>query len=284
MKKKISKKIVGAMAIAIAFTGISIHTIAAEDYTDFTSLNIQSYGTFTYDDGDTANDNGHDHDLYIDTTDLANLSIAVEELQQAFRDGVNKIYNKLVGLGFTPKSKSPVDINEAIQNVYDNRYKEGNTEGYNNGYKEGNTNGYNEGHTAGYNEGYAAGGAPSNVFSNENIVKKYWYPAYQGAYAIRDTIGYISGYPSSTVDISRNRTETVTSPTAKEIFGPGYVLLGCEYRNSEATNSYTTVYSSGCTNLFKENGTVSITYSTVSSSDATNSVYEYFIIYAYKVP
>lgn len=129
MKKKFSKKIMGAAAIAIAFAGISIHSTAAGDHQDFTSVNIQSYGTFTYDDGDASNDNGHDHDLLIDTADLANLSTAVEELQQAFQDGVNKIYNKLDGLGFTPKTKSPDDINEAAQDMHDGRYGEGHADG-----------------------------------------------------------------------------------------------------------------------------------------------------------
>ena len=129
MKKKLSKKIIEAAAIAIALAaGISIHSIAA-DYPDFTSVKIKSYGTFTYDDGDTSNDNGHEHDLFIDSADVVNLSNAVEELQQAFQDGVNKIYNKLAGLGFTPATKSPDDINEAVQVIYDSRYKTGCNDG-----------------------------------------------------------------------------------------------------------------------------------------------------------
>ena len=129
MKKKFSKKIIGA-AIAIALAaGISIHSTAAENYPDFTSVKIKSYGTFTYDDGDASNDNGHEHDLFIDSADVVNLSNAVEELQQAFQDGVNKIYNKLAGLGFTPETKSPDDINEAMQAIYDSRYMTGCTDG-----------------------------------------------------------------------------------------------------------------------------------------------------------
>lgn len=136
--KKFNKKIVGVVAIAIALvTGISSIAVAAEDYPAFKTVKIQSYGTFTYDDGDAANDNGHDHDLYIDTTDLNNLSIAVEELQTAFRDGVNKIYNKLAGLGFTPQTKSPDDINQAIQDMYDSRYKEGYIDGLGEKHLEG---------------------------------------------------------------------------------------------------------------------------------------------------
>lgn len=54
---------------------------------------------------------------------------ALKELAQAFQDGVNKIYNKLAGLGFTPKTNSPDDINEAIQDMYDSRYREGYADG-----------------------------------------------------------------------------------------------------------------------------------------------------------
>lgn len=54
---------------------------------------------------------------------------ALKELAQAFQDGVNKIYNKLDGLGFTPKTNSPDDINEAIQDMYDSRYREGYADG-----------------------------------------------------------------------------------------------------------------------------------------------------------
>lgn len=54
---------------------------------------------------------------------------AVKEFIQAFQDGVNKIYDKLAGLGFTPKTNSPDDINNAIQDMYDSRYAQGYTDG-----------------------------------------------------------------------------------------------------------------------------------------------------------
>ncbi len=129
-KKTYSKKIIGAIAITIVLAaGISIHSIAAEDYRNFTSVNIKSYGTLTYDDGNTENNNGHEHDLFIDSADVVNLSNAVEELKSAFQDGVNKIYDKIAGLGFTPETKSPDSINEAIQDMYDSRYSKGCTDG-----------------------------------------------------------------------------------------------------------------------------------------------------------
>lgn len=54
---------------------------------------------------------------------------AVKELFQAFQDGVNKIYNHLSGLGFTPITNSPDGINNAIKNMYDSRYSQGYTDG-----------------------------------------------------------------------------------------------------------------------------------------------------------
>lgn len=54
---------------------------------------------------------------------------AVKELIQAFQNGVNKIYDKLVGLGFTPITNSPDDINNTIQDIYDSRYAQGYADG-----------------------------------------------------------------------------------------------------------------------------------------------------------
>lgn len=54
---------------------------------------------------------------------------AVKELIQAFQVGVNKIYDKLSGLGFTPITNGPEDINNAIQDMYDSRYAQGYTDG-----------------------------------------------------------------------------------------------------------------------------------------------------------
>ncbi|MCM1047520.1 MAG: hypothetical protein NC433_03755 [Clostridiales bacterium] len=54
---------------------------------------------------------------------------ALKEFMQDFQAGVNKIYDKLSGLGFTPVSNSPDDINNAIQDIYDSRYAQGYTDG-----------------------------------------------------------------------------------------------------------------------------------------------------------
>lgn len=95
-----------------------------------------SYGRFVYDDGDASNNNGHEHDLLIDASDftviaenISSLYGITDELQQDFQDGVNKIYNKLSGLGFTPITNSPNDINNAMQDMYDSRYSLGYSEG-----------------------------------------------------------------------------------------------------------------------------------------------------------
>lgn len=54
---------------------------------------------------------------------------ALKELMQDFQVGVNKIYDKLSGLGFTPITNSPDDINNAMQDMYDSRYAQGYTDG-----------------------------------------------------------------------------------------------------------------------------------------------------------
>lgn len=63
-------------------------------------------------------------------TKFSNIVKSIDKIKQAFQDGVNKIYNKLSGLGFTPKTNSPDYINEAIQNMYDDRYELGFTNGF----------------------------------------------------------------------------------------------------------------------------------------------------------
>lgn len=62
-------------------------------------------------------------------TKFTNILKIVDDLKQGFQDGVNKIYDKLSGLGFTPITNSPDDVNEAIQGIYDERYKLGLTDG-----------------------------------------------------------------------------------------------------------------------------------------------------------
>ena len=67
----------------------------------------------------------------------------IEASKQSFRDGVDKIYNFLKGLGFTPADKSPDEICVSIKNIYDTRY----------------TNGYNAGRTQGHEDVKANPGA-----------------------------------------------------------------------------------------------------------------------------
>lgn len=67
----------------------------------------------------------------------------IEALKQSFQAGVDKIYNFLKGLGFTPADKSPDEICVSIKNIYDTRY----------------TNGYNAGRTQGREDVKANPGA-----------------------------------------------------------------------------------------------------------------------------
>ena len=70
-----------------------------------------------FDDGETAE------------TKFSNMTNTINNLKKSFQDGVNKIYNYLKGLGFTPNPNSPDGICSAIQNVYNKRYSDGRTQG-----------------------------------------------------------------------------------------------------------------------------------------------------------
>ena len=70
-----------------------------------------------FDDGETAE------------TKFSNMLNTINDLKQSFQDGVNKIYNYLKGLGFTPNPNSPDGICTAIKNIYDKRYSDGRTQG-----------------------------------------------------------------------------------------------------------------------------------------------------------
>lgn len=66
-------------------------------------------------------------------TKFADMSSRITDLATSFRDGVNKIFNYLKGLGFTPATNSPDGICQAVQNMHDTRY----TNGYNAGRLQG---------------------------------------------------------------------------------------------------------------------------------------------------
>ncbi len=70
-----------------------------------------------FDDGETAE------------TKLSNVENRIHDIVTSFQDGVNKIYNYLKGLGFTPTINSPDGICQAIQKVFDDRYNAGKRQG-----------------------------------------------------------------------------------------------------------------------------------------------------------
>lgn len=64
-------------------------------------------------------------------TKFADMSSRITDLATSFRDGVNKIFNYLKGLGFTPATNSPDGICQAVQNMYNKRYSDGRLQGQN---------------------------------------------------------------------------------------------------------------------------------------------------------
>lgn len=79
-----------------------------------------------FDDGETA-----ENKFVYFINQISDLKLQISNLIQSFQDGVNKIFEKLKGLGFTPKNNSPDAICDAIDNVYNDRYNQGKVEGIN---------------------------------------------------------------------------------------------------------------------------------------------------------
>lgn len=82
-----------------------------------------------FDDGETAETKFTSFKKYVNEQ--------IANLKQSFQDGVNKIFEKLKGLGFTPKENSPDGICDAIDNIYQTRYDTGSNDGYKKGYAKG---------------------------------------------------------------------------------------------------------------------------------------------------
>lgn len=95
----------------------------------------------------------------VEFDDGQNLETKIANIINFFRAGVEKIVNKLRGLGFTPSENSPDGICNAIDNVYNSRYQTGYQTGQQAGYQTGYQAGQQAGHQAGYDEGYAQGQA-----------------------------------------------------------------------------------------------------------------------------
>ena len=111
--------------------------------------------------------------------DKANqLNSEMASMKTSFQAGVDTIYNKMVSCGETPSSKSPTDIANKIQQMYDGRYSTGYSIGYNEGRAQGQNdvkgnpnnyglyskNQYDQNYNNGYNAGFSAGEA---TFSGE---------------------------------------------------------------------------------------------------------------------
>lgn len=218
----------------------------------------RSYGRFVYDDGNASNNNGHEHDILIDASDFTNIAEninslaaktdglagtavskndiidtlegikgnvetnkavganALKELIQAFQDGVNKIYNQMVGLGFTPAANSPDGISAAIQNMYDNRY--------------------------------AAG------IESVDIAQSIKYYTWQ----VPDA-EVPSRYENNGNGI------ILVSPTAEEMFGTGYILIGVSDINAPILN-YGGIKAINYSDFGTTSGTVNVRFETNSNN------------------
>lgn len=104
MKRKEVIMILAAFAIGTAGRNIAQ---AAENPNDAV---VNSYGALIYDDGDETNNNGREHDLVIDTSDIKNLANTSDILKQAtdilkqttdeLKQTTNELSNNLGSLSF----------------------------------------------------------------------------------------------------------------------------------------------------------------------------------------
>ena len=116
---------------------------------------------------------------------ISQVSSDITSIKSSFQAGVDTIYNKMVSCGETPSSKSPTDIANKIQQMYDGRYGTGYSIGYNEGRTQGqndvkgNPNNYglysksqyDQNYNNGYNAGFSAGEAAAS-YSVEDISSK----------------------------------------------------------------------------------------------------------------
>ena len=72
----------------------------------------------------------------VEFDDGQNLEAKINSLINFFQAGVEKIVNKLKGLGFTPIESSPNGICNAIDDMYNSRYQGGYQNGYTQGQKD----------------------------------------------------------------------------------------------------------------------------------------------------
>lgn len=108
--KPVLDDIEGTLSVAKGGTGASTVTVARKN------LGLGAAATYGVSGNDTTNDTG----LLVNAAVAYNHRLEIDNLKRSFRDGVNKIYNKLSGLGFTPVTNSPDGICTEIQNLYDN--------------------------------------------------------------------------------------------------------------------------------------------------------------------
>lgn len=100
----------GILSVEKGGTGANTETAARKN------LGLGAAATYGVSGNDTTNDTG----LLANAAVVYNHRIEIDNLKRSFLDGVNKIYNKLAGLGFTPVANSPDAICAAIQDLYDN--------------------------------------------------------------------------------------------------------------------------------------------------------------------
>lgn len=156
MKKIISKKraIVAGVLVALNVGAVGGTVLAEEIEKTYQSFTPKSYGSFIYDDGDSENNNGKEHDLVLDSSDITNLNDNLNVLKstsdthtsdittlktdvascfQSVSEGKALLASTLTDLGVETAKDATFDtINTNIKTLADNKYQTGYEEGVTN--------------------------------------------------------------------------------------------------------------------------------------------------------
>ena len=162
------------------------------------------------------------------------LSSEMASMKTSFQAGVDTIYNKMVSCGETPSSKSPTDIANKIQQMYDGRYSTGYSIGYNEGRTQGQNdvkgnpnnyglyskNQYDQNYNNGYNAGFNAGQQAAAVSFTQTRASQisFYNPGYhyfdisasESGYDYLIVSGWFSGRITS-VEVSNSATKVLAS-------------------------------------------------------------------------
>ncbi len=143
----------------------------------------------------------------------------IDTMKQSFQAGVDTLYNKCKGLGFTPAGKNPGHISDTIDKIYADRYAKGVSDA------DSRVNTDSESYKKGFTDGKASGVGAKMCYKNEIGDSN----AYLNSFTNPDTGHYSYG---ATFDESSRRT-TIEIPGRYSIMISDIEGYAAFYRNEE---------------------------------------------------